>query len=397
MAQVEFQYKGLNTIIQCDENEKITNIIERFSSKAQIDKNIIYFTYDGKSGYEFNKELTFIQMANLIDKERKKMNILVNDDINDTKEDENTFIKSKNIICPKCGENIKIKIENYKITLYECKNKHEISDLSFDEFENTQKINLSKIICNECNLNNKYNTYNNEFYKCYKCNKNLCPICKSKHNKDHNIINYDKIKYLCGKHNEIYINYCNSCKVNICTLCEDEHKNHEIIYLKNIMPNKNDLLIKLDKYKKSIDKFQNDINDIIKQLNNVKDKYIKYYEIIKDIFNNYDIQKRNYETLFNLNELSNNNIIENINEINNESNIINKFNKILKINNIINIKNNIKNNEVRLTIKIEKEDINKNIYFLDNTNGKFCINGKREEHHHDFLKEFNESNVELYI
>ena len=110
-------------------------------------------------------------MANLIDKERKKMNILVNEDINDTKEDDNTFIKSKNIICPKCGENIKIKIENYKITLYECKNKHEISDLSFDEFENTQKINLSKIICNECNLNNKYNTYNNEFYKCYKCNK----------------------------------------------------------------------------------------------------------------------------------------------------------------------------------------------------------------------------------
>ena len=41
---------------------------------------------------------------------------------------------------------------------------------------------------------------------------------------------------------------------------------------------------------------------------------------------------------------------------------------------------------------------NKKKYFLDNTDGKVPINETTsEEHHHDFLKELNESNVELYI
>ena len=47
--------------------------------------------------------------------------------------------------------------------------------------------------------------------------------------------------------------------------------------------------------------------------------------------------------------------------------------------------NENKFNEIRMEIKIVKEDINKDIYFLDNT----------EEHNH--LKEINENNTELYI
>jgi len=42
-------------------------------------------------------------------------------------------------------------------------------------------------------------------------------------------------------------------------------------------------------------------------------------------------------------------------------------------------------NEVNLKVKIEKEDINKDIYFLDNTE------------HHDNLKELNELNTEIFI
>ena len=48
-------------------------------------------------------------------------------------------------------------------------------------------------------------------------------------------------------------------------------------------------------------------------------------------------------------------------------------------------------------MKIEKDDINKDIYFLDNTVGKYLIYGKIEEHYHDNLKELNEKNTELYI
>ena len=64
--------------------------------------------------------------------------------------------------------------------------------------------------------------------------------------------------------------------------------------------------------------------------------------------------------------------------------------------NIIKKKKDSKN-EIFLNLKIEEDDINKEIYFLDNTNGKYNIGDKEVEHHHDSLKELNEDNTELYI
>ena len=44
--------------------------------------------------------------------------------------------------------------------------------------------------------------------------------------------------------------------------------------------------------------------------------------------------------------------------------------------------------EIKLKIKIEKDDVGKNIYFLDNTDGKVYVvkdkESKWEEHYHDF-------------
>ena len=49
--------------------------------------------------------------------------------------------------------------------------------------------------------------------------------------------------------------------------------------------------------------------------------------------------------------------------------------------------------EIQIKIRIKDKDINKNIYFLDNTDYE-----KEEiKHFHDNLKEFNELNIELYI
>jgi len=66
---------------------------------------------------------------------------------------------------------------------------------------------------------------------------------------------------------------------------------------------------------------------------------------------------------------------------------VNDYNKgtLLKypINEYLNKKNEI--NEIKLKIEIEKEDINKDIYFLDNTEN------------HDNLKELNELNSEIFI
>ena len=64
--------------------------------------------------------------------------------------------------------------------------------------------------------------------------------------------------------------------------------------------------------------------------------------------------------------------------------------------NIIDYKKEIKN-EIKITLKIEKDDINNKIYFLDNTNGKYNIGGKEVEHYHDNLEELNKSNTKIYI
>ena len=49
---------------------------------------------------------------------------------------------------------------------------------------------------------------------------------------------------------------------------------------------------------------------------------------------------------------------------------------------------------IKLKIKIEKEDINKEVYFLDNTH---IFDENLVKHYHDYLGELNDSNVDLYI
>ena len=63
---------------------------------------------------------------------------------------------------------------------------------------------------------------------------NLCPLCKSIHNENHNIINYDDKNYKCKKHNEEYIKFCQKCDENICTICETDHYAHKMINFDNI-------------------------------------------------------------------------------------------------------------------------------------------------------------------
>ena len=55
----------------------------------------------------------------------------------------------------------------------------------------------------------------------------------------------------------------------------------------------------------------------------------------------------------------------------------------------------IKRNEISLEILIEKDDINKKIYFLDNTD--YIDEETKVNHFHDNLKELNKLNSELFI
>jgi len=53
-----------------------------------------------------------------------------------------------------------------------------------------------------------------------------------------------------------------------------------------------------------------------------------------------------------------------------------------------------KYNEINLIVEIQKDDINKNIYFLDNSDGYYGKNGNFKM---DGNYEINESNIDLYI
>ena len=173
MCEVEFNHNGNIIIIQGNKTEKMKEIIKRFLSKINLDRNTINFIYAGNTN--INDELTFEETANQTDKIRNKMNILVNDII--LNKEKEIIKKSKNVICPICHECIKMDIKSYKIFLYECKGGHKIDNILFNEFVDTQKINISKIKCDKCGKN-KGEIFSNIFYKCNECKINLCAICK---------------------------------------------------------------------------------------------------------------------------------------------------------------------------------------------------------------------------
>jgi len=345
-SQIEFS-DGKNTIIQYTKEEKLKDIYKNFKFKAQVEKEILIYIYNGIILQ--NEEFTFNEIANSEDKKRNKMNILVTEgEVPESPENE-IIIKSNKIICPICQEDIKCSID-YQINLFECKNGHDIDNIFLDKFNLNQYINLSKIICQNCGKYNKGNVHKNIFYRCNNCNKNICPICYSSHDKNHNVINYDDKNYICDKHNKIYTEYCKDCKKNICVYCEKNHNKHNINTYGKLIPDENKMNKILKELEEAKNKLNKDINDIIEKLNKVKDNYDLYYKINKNVINNFNKEKINYEILYNINNINNNDIIKDINNIINDNSIQNKFNKLIKIYNKM---NNI--NKISIIYNINKE------------------------------------------
>jgi len=252
MATIYFELNGVKTTMQCQRNEKMKTICNKYAWKVGKNINNLFFVYNGDTLRGDLMELSFEEKANNIDRERNKMELLVVNESKDIKENE-IIIKPKEVICPECKENIRINIKDYKIKLFECKNGHNI-DMLFNEFEKTQYIYESKIICDNCFSVNKSNTYENKFFKCNKCKPNLCPLCNNNHDKSHESIDYDIKNYTCEEHNEIYTSYCKTCKKNICTICLEAHNNHDTVLYKLIDINKKkeelkELRTKIDKMK----------------------------------------------------------------------------------------------------------------------------------------------------
>ena len=80
-------------------------------------------------------------------------------------------------------------------------------------------------------------------------------------------------------------------------------------------------------------------------------------------------------------------------EVNKTSKEVNKTSKEVNKTSKEDIKTSGKN-EIIIKLKIGKKDVGKEIYFLDNTN---IFDENLVKHYHDFLKELDETNVDLFI
>ena len=360
MYKVIFNYLSIDYPVECEKNEKIKDIYERCKSKINLNIENTYFLY---KGLLLGKEQSFQEVANIQDKERKIINII----IVSVKESivEQKKVRSKEIICSNCYENSFLNIKKYKINLLGCKNNHTKNNILLKDYEETQKIDISKISCSKCK-NIKSKTFNNDFFICVTCNKNLCPLCKSIHEKGHRIISFEDKFYKCNKHAEPYSDYCKTCNLNICMSCIKEHINHNIINLAKIVPKKETLLNDILSFREIIDNFNNNLKELIKTLENtfknVMDNMERYFIIYNQIIDNYEgVRKINYNIIQNIDEIKNynNTIINDINEFVKEKIIINKINKIMKIYSYMNNENNEgteKNIKKDEKIKIKKEE-----------------------------------------
>ena len=357
MVQIEFNNNQMITIIQANLGDLFKDVINKYLGKTLISPKNISFVANGSI---INPDLIVEKQMNNLDKENKTMKVIVNAMKED---DDKVVIKSKEIICPECHEPCRIKFENYKIKLYDCINGHENENINLIDFNRTQKVDLSKIICDKCKENNKGNSFENEFYFCLNCKQNLCPICKYKHekedNKNHNIIKYEQKFSICQKHNDSFNEYCQDCKINLCYSCIEEHKSHKTISFRSLIPNINEIKGRISEIKTNIESFNSEINLIIKKLTELMKAMEIYYDINIDLLNNYTYKNRNYEILQNINEISiENQIFGLLKDINKNRNFTSKIFSLVDIyNKIISHKDELE----KLGLNQENLNINEKI------------------------------------
>ena len=80
MATVDFYFEGRNITIQCNKNDKMKQISQRFLSKNSLSPNSVIFIYDGNN--ITNIESTFEKLLNMDDRNRNTMTILVSKENN---------------------------------------------------------------------------------------------------------------------------------------------------------------------------------------------------------------------------------------------------------------------------------------------------------------------------
>ena len=336
MVELEFDYQQNKISIQANYDEYFSTVVNKYYQKSQLKPNSVAF-FAHSIQIQENKRI--YEIMNQFEQANKRMYIFV---FPLYKGNENkVLVEAKEIVCPKCSEQCRIKLEDYIIKLYDCKNNH-LTSINLNKFKESQKIDISRIKCINCKDKSMGNSFEHTFYYCLNCKNNLCVLCKEKHNKSHIIVNYEQKNYKCPLHFDLYYKYCHNCRQNVCMLCNQTHSGHKLESFENIISNPDKKRIELDKIKSEIDIFNKNVRKIINGLNQLIENMETYYNIFNNLFNNYNVNNKNYHILKNIKQIDiNNNIYNEILQINQNKNYIEKINKIFNIYYKMQGKNNI--------------------------------------------------------
>ena len=314
-ATVSFCYEENSIEVQCTFNEEMSEIFKKYAAKLGSSENNLDFFYEKK---KISNDSTLLKLIG----NRNKKNIII-------------FVKrkSKIIKCPGCTCNDTIiKIENFRLKFEGCKYNH--SDIKiFDDYETTQKIDFSKIKCDQVGCS--HNIMYNDFYKCLNCTKlknrtiYYCSKCNNKDTKNHKKIEYNEKNYYCDNHGKQFINYCENCKKDLCEDCkndlcvdckENKHENHNIITYESMEAKIKNIRNSLDNIKNSMIDLGHVIENIRAFLEGSVDIIKKYCSIAEDIvykYETYNKKLKNHrilQSVINLND-SNEKVMDKIKSI----------------------------------------------------------------------------------
>ena len=148
-ANVIFTLDGVPLSIQCNENDIMKDICQKYANKIQRNINTLVFLYGGN---ELNFNLKFKDVITI--KESKEMKILVYSKIID------------DFICPKCGEEINLNTEKIDDIILSINNLKETIDSAKLILENViEKSSVNSINNQLKGINIILNTLNEDIKK----------------------------------------------------------------------------------------------------------------------------------------------------------------------------------------------------------------------------------------
>ena len=403
MINIRFDFQQIESIIEVNPTERFEIVAKKFANDNQIQLKDIFFLSNGRV---IDMDDIINNIMSSLERQNNEMKILViplktiininnyvnninNNNIikNNINNNDNGDIHYHEVICPFCKEYCEFEMKNYRITLSGCKNGHKMENIKLNEYLNHQKIDYSKIFCDECKTRNRAEIPNKEFYKCLRCNMNLCPLCSNNHEYSHKIINYDFKNFICSIHKELLFKYCSDCNKDICPICENDHKNHYTSYIRTDI---NQIRSNLNELRNAINKMSDNIRTIITKLNKVMDNMELFYNI-----HDYVI------SFFENNKILDSNQERNLSTFN--SNIINEFDKIKykyhygkNINKLLYIYNDMEEKNISIDMKyipVNNNDKRVRIFgktFVDNNKDNcLIIDWEREFELTEFFEDIN--------